>query len=194
MAKNIEINYKNEGGYEVLYPNVQTASVLDIGNFYYNKTEVDEKIQDNKDYVDGLSFKKTLVCNQAHFDIRSGSRLALASNVSYIDVVGMEVILDNFTLTGSVDLYLYLEDTNNYDSCDILYAIHDPSSAMPYQAQIIIWFSQYGYGDDGYETYYRYGTSNGSSFTFLKYTGNTIQLRTNANKATGDITLYLLTY
>ena len=28
MAKNIEINYKNEGGYEVLYPNILTNNVL----------------------------------------------------------------------------------------------------------------------------------------------------------------------
>ena len=85
MAKNIEINYKNEGGYEVLYPNVQTASVLDIGNFYYNKTEVDEKIQNGVNYIESIGLKKTLICDHAQF---SGTMTLIGTNINLFSIVG----------------------------------------------------------------------------------------------------------
>lgn len=47
MARQIEINYKNESGYEVLYPNVQVNNIIDLetwmGQNYYSKSEADEK-------------------------------------------------------------------------------------------------------------------------------------------------------
>ena len=47
MARQIEINYKNESGYEVLYPNVQVNNIIDLESWmsenYYSKSETDEK-------------------------------------------------------------------------------------------------------------------------------------------------------
>ena len=44
MAKQIEMNYKLESGYEVLYPNVILNSVTDWTNSIYSKSEIDDKI------------------------------------------------------------------------------------------------------------------------------------------------------
>ena len=39
--KNIEINYLDEGGYEVLYPKTTTENLIDFGEVLYTKEEVD---------------------------------------------------------------------------------------------------------------------------------------------------------
>ena len=46
MSKNIEMNYFNGSGYEVLYPQTNLANVLDYSNYLYNKTEIDSKVGD----------------------------------------------------------------------------------------------------------------------------------------------------
>ena len=43
-VKNIEMNYKNENGYDVLYPQSVLGNVIDWQNSIYNKTQVDSKI------------------------------------------------------------------------------------------------------------------------------------------------------
>ena len=37
-VKNIEMNYKNENGYDVLYPQSVLGNVIDWQNSIYNKT------------------------------------------------------------------------------------------------------------------------------------------------------------
>ena len=44
MAKQIEMNYKLESGYEVIYPNVILNSVTDWTNSIYSKSEIDSKV------------------------------------------------------------------------------------------------------------------------------------------------------
>ena len=39
--KNIEINYMNESGYEILYPKTTTENLIDFGEVLYTKEEVD---------------------------------------------------------------------------------------------------------------------------------------------------------
>ena len=43
-VKNIEMNYRNESGYDVLYPQSVLRNVIDWQNSIYNKTQVDSKI------------------------------------------------------------------------------------------------------------------------------------------------------
>ena len=202
MAKNIEINYKNEGGYEVLYPNVQTANVLDIGSFYYNKTEVDEKIQDNKDYVDGLSFKKTLVCNQAHISVANEQDVLIASNVNFNNIIGLYYIAENVggngecSLVSGVNIETYINysyplfSMNAFNSistvptvrCMTLFGSMD----MQNNSSMYYFSCLKGIGGDLYISWGR----NGSALTNI----TNLYVRGESGNIQGDITLYLLTY
>lgn len=196
MSKNIEMNYKIDSGYEVIYPNVQTNSVTDISNYYYDKTQVDGLIQESKDYTDGLSFKKNLICESVHFSLNK-SQVNLAQNVSYVNVVGLEVILENLSVTGSSDLSLYLQNSGTETSFSIYTSSYDNMSPLNYKSPVILWFSEYGQDDDSYGTlWYQYRLSNGDSMGFPDYTGNTLILRSTKSGVTfrGDITIYSLIY
>ena len=46
MAKQIEMNYKLESGYEVIYPNVMLNSVTDWADSIYSKSEIDDKVSE----------------------------------------------------------------------------------------------------------------------------------------------------
>ena len=46
MAKQIEMNYKVESGYEVIYPNVILNSVTDWADSIYSKSEIDDKVSE----------------------------------------------------------------------------------------------------------------------------------------------------
>lgn len=46
MAKQIEMNYKLESGYEVIYPNVILNSVTDWASSIYSKSEIDDKVSE----------------------------------------------------------------------------------------------------------------------------------------------------
>ena len=54
--KNIEINYMNEGGYEVLYPNTTTENLIDFGEVLYTREEVDGFIAGLSNQVGNLHF------------------------------------------------------------------------------------------------------------------------------------------
>lgn len=44
MAKQIEMNYKLDSGYEVIYPNILLNNVIDWVNNIYSKSEIDNKV------------------------------------------------------------------------------------------------------------------------------------------------------
>ena len=48
---NIEMNYKTEAGYEVLYPNILLANVTDWNTSIYSKSEIDSKISTINDSI-----------------------------------------------------------------------------------------------------------------------------------------------
>ena len=54
--KNIEINYMNESGYEVLYPKTTTENLIDFGEVLYTKEEVDGFIAGLSNQVGNLHF------------------------------------------------------------------------------------------------------------------------------------------
>ena len=54
--KNIEINYMNEGGYEVLYPKTTTENLIDFSEVLYTKEEVNGFIAGLSNQVGNLHF------------------------------------------------------------------------------------------------------------------------------------------
>ena len=52
-VKNIEMNYRNESGYDVLYPESILENIVDWQDSIYSKSEVDSQIE----VLEGLSYK-----------------------------------------------------------------------------------------------------------------------------------------
>lgn len=52
-VKNIEMNYRNESGYDVLYPESILENIVDWQDNIYSKSEVDSQIR----ILEGLSYK-----------------------------------------------------------------------------------------------------------------------------------------
>ena len=203
MSKNIEMNYKIDSGYEVIYPNVQTNSVTDISNYYYDKNQVDDLIQESKDYTDGLSFKKNLIVNNASFNL-SKSNLLLKPNVDLSNSVGFYVILTNFSpadddrLTLRTDLIYYGDGTDKIQLYE--YDGYNITTGYPSTVHLLIWFCQATGADDSYEGSFALGTSSinnlGGAGKLITNEINSVSLYLENQKSStkGNITIYSLVY
>ena len=194
MAKNIEINYKNEGGYEVLYPNVQVSNVIGLEENYYNKTE-----------VENVGLKKNLLCNQAVFSINGDGRIQLINNIKLRGIIGL---YGHFTVSGIIrgDCGAYLEGSSstNMERAWVLYNDRTKRFSNE-QFYFILWFSNTIYYAPN-DVIYSYDIVTTSSLTlndksviggmhFKSLENTSISLYIKAeSQVNGNITLYSLSF
>lgn len=73
MAKQIEMNYKLESGYEVIYPNVILNSVTDWASSIYSKSEIDDKVSEINQSINDAQMNPGGWENLGTFKLKTGS-------------------------------------------------------------------------------------------------------------------------
>ena len=95
MAKNIEMNYKGESGYEVLYPSVRVANIGDFTSYmnsnYYNRTEANRTFVTNS-YLTSNYYNRTQTNSQISSQITNKFNSVIQQDIL---VSGRETIADN---------------------------------------------------------------------------------------------------
>ena len=190
MAKNIEMNYKNEGGYEVLYPNVQVSNVIGLEENYYNKTE-----------VENVGLKKNLLCNQAVFSFDREGRIKLTNNINLRGIIGL---YGHFTVSGVIldDCGVELEGdlSTSMGRAWVLYNV-DAQRFSNEQFYFILWFSNTIYhAANSYDiattsslTVNNESVIGGMHFDSLENTSISLYIKAES-QANGNITLYSLSF
>ena len=95
------MNYKGDGGYEVVYPSVMVANIGDFQSYmdsnYYTKEEVNNN-------VDSVSFKKTLIYSNNYKNLLNSTQDITAkfnaTNESINKIVGLIFSIKNANFTG----------------------------------------------------------------------------------------------
>ena len=194
MAKNIEMNYKNEGGYEVLYPNVQVSNIIGLEENYYNKTE-----------VENVGLKKNLLCNQAVFSFDRGGRIQLINNIKLRGIIGL---YGHFTVSGIIHdgcgVQLEGDLSTQMERAWLLY--NDRSKRFSNeQFYFILWFSNtifYAPNDVLYSydiattsslTLNKESVIGGMHFDSLENTSISLYIQAES-QVNGNITLYSLSF
>lgn len=113
------MNYKGDGGYEVVYPSVMIANIGDFTSYmnsnYYTKEEVNNN-------VESVSFKKTLIYSNSYKNLLNATQDVTAkfnaTNESINKIVGLIFSIKNANFTGipsSVyNIGIYIRNTNYY--------------------------------------------------------------------------------
>ena len=60
-VKNIEMNYRNENGYDVLYPQVQMNNIIRWNNYVYSKSQIDSTVSGLNSSIDGKANQSDLI-------------------------------------------------------------------------------------------------------------------------------------
>lgn len=61
MSRNIEMNYKIDSGYEVLYPQVQMNNIISWNNYVYSKSQIDSTVSGLNSSIDGKANQSDLI-------------------------------------------------------------------------------------------------------------------------------------
>lgn len=95
MAKNIEMNYKVDSGYEVVYPSVMIANIGDFTSYmnsnYYNRTEANRTFVTNS-YLTSNYYNRTQTDSQISSQITNKFNSVIQQDIL---VSGRETIADN---------------------------------------------------------------------------------------------------
>ena len=132
---NIEMNYKTEAGYEVLYPSTLLANVTDWNTSIYSKSEIDSKVSTINDSIDNAQMNPGGWENLGTFNGWTGTvdgtqrteidtGISFEKNYDYWFNVNFVCSASNVGRDHySVEFMLYTQNSN-YNN---LYIIHDDS-------------------------------------------------------------------
>ena len=106
MSRNIEMNYKTDSGYEVLYPQVQMNNIISWNNYVYSKSQIDST-------VSGLNNSINSKANQSDLNALSQivSQKANQSDLNNVSAVAGSKLIKQVEIN--------VENTNYVDFSDI---------------------------------------------------------------------------
>ena len=105
-VKNIEMNYRTESGYEVLYPQVQMNNIISWNNYVYSKSQIDST-------VSGLNSSISSKANQSDLNTLSQtvSQKANQSDLNNVSAVaGSKLIKQANAVFNGGDIHIDLTD------------------------------------------------------------------------------------
>lgn len=92
MAKQIEMNYKLDSGYEVLYPSTLLANVTDWSAQIYSKSEIDSKISTINDDINNIQMNPGGWENLGTFSGKTGVSASGSSELKFSTTVALSKI------------------------------------------------------------------------------------------------------